>query len=87
MFKNFIIVVLVFILCSLLFQNKQNVDILVENMAETTEKIDRATIYLNEVIEEKFGPKEFDVENTLDIPSLNLQKEPTIREETFFDEK
>ena len=87
MFKNFIIVVLVFILCSLLFQNKQNVDILVENMAETTEKIDRATINIEDVIEENFPPKEFEVKDNLDIPSLNLQKEPTIREETFFDEK
>ena len=87
MFKNIIIAVLVVVILNLLVQNKQNIDILISDMATAKQKIDRATIYLNEVIEEKFGPKEFDVENTLDIPSLNLQKEPTIREETFFDEK
>ena len=31
--------------------------------------------------------EEFDVEDTLDIPSLQIEKEPMIREETFFDEK
>jgi hypothetical protein len=56
-------------------------------VATAKHKFDRATIYLNDVIDENFGPKEFEVENTLDIPSLNLQKEPMIREETFFDEK
>ena len=51
------------------------------------QKIDRATIYLEDVINENFPPKEFEVEDTLDIPSLNLQKEPMIREDTFFEDK
>ncbi len=35
MFKNLVIIILVFLLCSLLFQNKKNVDILVEDLADT----------------------------------------------------
>ena len=87
MFKNFIIAVLVVVILNLLVQNKQNVDILVNDLATAKQKIDRATIYLEDVIDENFGPKEFEVEDTLDIPSLNLQKEPMIRDETFFEDK
>ena len=39
------------------------------------------------VIDENFGPKEFEVETILDIPSLQIEKEPMIREETFLLEK
>ena len=87
MFKNIIIVVLVVVILNLLVQNKQNVDILISDVATAKQKIDRATIYLEDVIDENFGPKEFEVEDTLDIPSLNLQKEPMIREDTFFEDK
>ena len=87
MFKNIIIAVLVCVVVSLLVQNKQNVDILISDVATAKHKIDRATIYLEDVIDENFGPKEFEVEDTLDIPSLNLQKEPTIKEDTFFEDK
>ena len=87
MFKNIIIVVLVVVILNLLVQNKQNVDILISDVAIAKQKIDRATIYLEDVIDENFPPKEFEVENTLDIPSLNLQKEPMIRDETFFEDK
>ena len=87
MFKNIIIAVLVVVILNLLVQNKQNVDILINDMAAAKQKIDRATIYLEDVINENFPPKEFEVENTLDIPSLNLQKEPMIRDETFFEDK
>ena len=97
MFKNIIIAVLVVVILNLLVQNKQNIDILINDMATAKQKIDRATIYLEDVIDENFGPKEFEVEDTLDIPSLNLQKEPTVREpfledsgikeDTFFEEK
>ena len=86
MFKNIIIAGLVVIILNLLVQNKQNVDILVNDVATAKDKFDRATIYIEDVIEENFGPKEFEVEDTLDIPSLNLQKEPMIRDETFFEE-
>ena len=87
MFKNIIIAVLVVVILNLLVQNKQNIDILINDMATAKQKIDRATIYLEDVIDENFGPKEFEVKDTLDIPSLNLQKEPMIREDTFFEDK
>ena len=87
MFKNIIIAGLVVVILNLLVQNKQNVDILISDVATAKDKIDRATIYLEDVIDENFGPKEFEVEDTLDIPSLNLQKEPMIREDTFFEDK
>ena len=86
MFKNIIIAGLVVIILNLLVQNKQNVDILISDVAIAKQKLERATIYLEDVIDENFGPKEFEVEDTLDIPSLNLQKEPMIRDETFFEE-
>ena len=87
MLKNIIIAVLVVVILNLLVQNKQNVDILVNDMATAKHKIDRATIYLNDVIDENFGPKEFEVKDTLDITSLQIQKEPMIREDTFFEDK
>ena len=87
MFKNIIIAGLVVVILNLLVQNKQNVDILISDVATAKNKIDRATVYLEDVIDENFGPKEFEVEDTLDIPSLNLQKEPMIREDTFFEDK
>ena len=87
MFKNIIIAVLVVVILNLLVQNKQNIDILINDMATAKQKIDRATIYLEDVINENFPPKEFEVETNLDIPSLNLQKEPMIREDTFFEDK
>ena len=87
MFKNIIIAALVVVILNLLVQNKQNIDILINDMATAKQKIDRATIYLEDVINENFPPKEFEVEDTLDIPTLNLQKEPMIREDTFFEDK
>ena len=56
-------------------------------MADTTERVVDGSVYLKKTFDDKFGPKEFDVEDTLDIPSLQIEKEPMIREETFFDEK
>ena len=85
MFKNIIIAVLVVVILNLLVQNKQNIDILINDVATAKQKIDRATSYLNEVIDEKFPPKEFEV--NLDIPSLQIEKEPMIREDTFFEDK
>ena len=87
MFKNIIIAALVVVILNLLVQNKQNIDILINDMATAKQKIDRATIYLEDVINENFPPKEFEVEDTLDIPSLQIEKEPMIREDTFFEDK
>ena len=89
MFKNIIIAVLVVVILNLLVQNRQNIDILVNDLAVAKQKLERGTSYLKDTIDENFGSKEFEVENTLDIPSLNLQKEPfsegsDIQEDTFF---
>ena len=81
MFKNFIIVILVFILCSLLFQNKENVNILVKDAATTKELVVKGTDYVKKTFE-----KEFSVEVTEDDPFL-VESEPMIREETFFEDK
>ena len=92
MFKNIIIAVLVVVILNLLVQNRQNIDILVNDLAVAKQKLERGTSYLKDTIDENFGSKEFEVENTLDIPSLNLQKEPfsegsDIQEDTFFDQE
>jgi len=52
MFKNIIIAGLVVVILNLLVQNKQNVDILISDVATAKHKIDRATIYLEDVIDE-----------------------------------
>ena len=83
MFKNFIIVVLVFILCSLLFQNKENVNILVKDLADTKDLVVDSADYVKKTFEKEFSVQEFKI----DIPSLQLEKEPMIREETFFNEE
>ena len=90
MFKNFIIVVLVFILCSLLFQNKENVNILVKDIADTKELVVDGTNYVTKAFEKEFSVHEFKVD--VDIPSLQIQKEPfsegsDIQEDTFFEEE
>ena len=97
MFKNIIIAVLIVVILNLLVQNRQNIDILINDLAVAKQKLERGTIYLKETIDENFGLKEFEVEDTLDIPSLNLQKEPMVREpfledsgikeDTFFEEE
>ena len=86
MIKNIIIAVLVVIILNLLIQNRQNIDILVHDLAVAKQKLERGTSYLKETIDEKFAHKEFAVDNTLDIPSLSIQKEPSIKEETFTEE-
>jgi hypothetical protein len=83
MYKNIVIIILVFLLCSLCFQNKQNVDILIGNIAETTEKVVSGTIYLKESWNRHNNKND---KIKIDIPSLQIQKEPMIREETFFKE-
>jgi len=90
MFKNFIIVVLVFILCSLLFQNKENVNILVKDIADTKELVVDGTNYVTKAFEKEFSVHEFKVD--IDLPSMQIQKEPfsegsDIQEDTFFTEK
>ena len=82
MFKNIVIVVLVFMLCSLLFQNRDNVNILVKDMADTKELVVDGVKYVKKAIDKEFSDEKFKI----DIPSLQIEKEPMIREETFFKE-
>ena len=85
MIKNLIILLLIFLLGSLLFQNKENVDILVEDLADTKEMVVDGTNYVTKAFEKEFSVQEFDVD--IDIPSLQIEKEPMIREETFLNEE
>ena len=87
MFKNFIIVILIFILCSLLFQNKENVNILVKDLADTKELVVDGTNYVKKTFDKEFSVHEDKVD--IDIPSLQIEKEPfsegsDIQEDTFF---
>ena len=90
MFKNIIIVVLVVVILNLLIQNKQNVDILVNDLANTKEMVVDGTNYVTKAFEKEFSVQEFNVD--IDIPSMQIQKEPfsedsDIKEDTFFEEK
>jgi hypothetical protein len=90
MFKNIIIVVLVVVILNLLIQNKQNVDILVNDLANTKEMVVDGTNYVTKAFEKEFSVQEFNMD--IDIPSMQIQKEPfsedsDIKEDTFFEEK
>ena len=85
MYKNIIIVILVFLLCSLLFQNKENVDILVNDLVTTKELVVDGADYVKKTFDKEFSVHEFKVD--IDIPSLQIEKEPMIREDTFFEEE
>ena len=82
MYKNIVIIILVFLLCSLCFQNRENVDILIGNMADTKELVVDGVKYVKKAIDKEFSDEKFKI----DIPSLQIEKEPMIREETFFKE-
>jgi hypothetical protein len=83
MFKNIIIIILVFLLCSLLFQNKENVNLLVKDLADTKELVVDGADYVKKTFEKEFS--EVVVESTEDDP-FSLEKD-SIKEETFFEEK
>ena len=85
MFKNIIIIVLVVVILNLLIQNKQNVDILVNDLANTKDLVVDGTNYVTKAFEKEFSVQEFNVD--IDIPSMQIEKEPMIREETFFNEE
>ena len=85
MFKNIIIAVLVVVILNLLVQNKQNVDILVNDLAATKELVVDGADYVKKTFEKEFSVQEYKVD--IDIPSLQIEKEPMIREETFFNEE
>ena len=85
MFKNIIIAVLVVVILNLLVQNKQNVDILVNDLANTKNLVVDGADYVKKTFEKEFSVQEFNVD--IDIPSMQIEKEPTIKEETFFEDK
>ena len=85
MFKNIIIAVLVVVILNLLVQNKENVNILAKDLANTKDLVVDGTNYVTKAFEKEFSVQEFDVD--IDIPSLQIEKEPMIREETFFNEE
>ena len=90
MFKNIIIIILVFLLCSLLFQNKENVNLLVKDLADTKDLVVDSADYVKKTFEKEFSVQDFKVD--IDIPSLQIEKEPfsegsDIREDTFFEEE
>ena len=70
MFKNLIILLLIFLLGSLLFQNKENVNILAKDLANTKELVVDGTNYVTKAFEKEFSVQEFDVD--IDIPSLQI---------------
>ena len=82
MFKNIIIVILVFLLCSLLFQNKENVNLLVKDLADTKELVVDGADYVKKTFEKEFS--EVVVESTEDDP-FSLEKD-SIKEDTFFND-
>ena len=85
MFKNVIILILMFCLCSLLFQNKENVNILVKDLADAKELVDTGTDYVKKTFNAEFS--DVIVEATEEDPfSLEKEKEP-VNEDTFFEDK
>jgi len=83
MFKNVVIIILVFLLCSLLFQNKENVNLLVKDLADTKELVIDGADYVKKTFEKEFS--EVVVESTEDDP-FSLEKD-LIKEDTFFDQE
>jgi len=91
MIKNIIIAVLGVVILNLLVQNKQNVDILAKDLANTKELVVDGADYVKKTFEKEFSVQEFNV----DIPSMQIEKEPFsegsktggIREDTFFNEE
>ena len=95
MIKNIIIVVLVVVILNLLVQNKENVNILAKDLANTKDLVVDGTNYVTKAFEKEFSVQEFNVD--IDIPSLQIEKEPMVREpfsegsgiqgDTFFEDK
>ena len=83
MFNNVVIIILVFLLCSLLFQNKENVNILVKDLVDTKELVVDGADYVKKSFNNEFS--EVVVESTEDDP-FSLEKD-LIKEDTFFEEE
>ena len=83
MFKNIIIAVLVVVILNLLVQNKQNVDILVNDLANTKELVVKGTNYVKKTFRSEFS--DVLVEATENDP-FGVENN-SIEEDTFFEDK
>jgi len=85
MFKNFIIIILFFLLCSLMIQKPDNAKLLISDLAASKDMVIDGTDYIQKtfskefsVVEEKF--EEFEQNKSAESPL-------PIIEETWFNEK
>jgi len=76
MFKNFIIIVLFFILCSLMIQKPDNAKLLIKDLATSKDMVVDGTEYIQKTFNEEFSV----VEEKPESPAA-------IIEETWFNEK
>ena len=83
MFKNFIIIILVLCLCSLLFQNKENVNILVKDLSDTKKLAEKGADYVKKTFRSEFS--DVLVEATENDP-FGVENN-SIEEDTFFEDK
>ena len=77
MYKNIVIIFLVFVLCSLMFQNKQNIKIIASNLAETKKLVSETKDYVAKTFEDEFSVEEFVV--GIEIPSLHPEDEEEVK--------
>ena len=101
MFKNFIIIFLFFLLCSLLIQKPDNAELLIKDLATSKEMIAEGTEYLKNTFNKEFsvidetGAKVGDIREKIDLSKSNpfYQGEPVyqnkaqIIEETSINER
>ena len=66
MFKNIIIIILVFMLCSLMLQNKDNVKLIAKDLADTKNLVVDGAGFVKKTFEEEFS--DVVVESTKDDP-------------------
>ena len=92
MFKNFIIILLFFLLCSLLIQKPDNAKLLIKDLATSKEMVMDGAEYVKKtfdreftVVEEKINPFVQNKSAESPIPLLETLKE--IEEDTFFTDK
>jgi len=76
MFKNFIIIVLFFILCSLMIQKPDNAKLLIKDLATSKDMVIGGTEYIQKTFNEEFSVVEEKIESPV-----------AIIEETWFNEK
>jgi len=93
MFKNFIIILLFFLLCSLLIQKPDNAKLLIQDLATSKEMVMDGAEYVKKtfdreftVVEEKVSAFEPFEQNKEAISNVFI-KEQTIVEDTWFNEK